>query len=134
MIVFDLCCSRAHRFEGWFDSHEDLERQLAQGQIACPSCNDCAVQKVPSAVAIKKNNSAYTSEGKAREALIKLGRYVQDNFEDVGHEFTKEALKIHYGSVEERNIRGVTTAAEEKMLKEEGVSFLKIPILLQPDN
>jgi len=34
MIVFDLCCTKDHRFEGWFDNIDDLESQLAQGQIA----------------------------------------------------------------------------------------------------
>jgi len=49
-----------------------------------------------------------------------------ENFEDVGPQFAKEALKIHYGASEARNIRGVSTAEEEKMLKEEGVDFFKV--------
>jgi len=28
-----------------------------------------------------------------------------------------------------RNIRGIASSEEEKMLKEEGVSFIKIPVL-----
>lgn len=28
MLVFDLQCNQGHRFEGWFDSHKDLEKQI----------------------------------------------------------------------------------------------------------
>ena len=41
---------------------------------------------------------------------------------------SKEALKIHYGASEARNIRGSSTAQEEEMLKKEGVPFAKIPV------
>jgi hypothetical protein len=58
--------------------------------------------------------------------------YLNTNFEDVGTQFTKEALKIHYGVEEKRNIRGVSTPEEEKVLREEGVEFFKIP-KLDPD-
>jgi len=53
---------------------------------------------------------------------------VQKNFDDVGCNFAQEALKIHYGAVEPRNIRGVSTKEEEKTLKEEGIEFFKVPM------
>ncbi len=59
--------------------------------------------------------------------------FVEKNFDDVGCDFAKEALKIHYGVEEPRNIRGVSTKEEEKMLKEEGIDFLKIPMPAPPD-
>jgi len=51
----------------------------------------------------------------------------------VGSDFTKEALKMHYGVIEPRNIRGVSTKEEEKTLKEEGVQFIKVPMPIVPD-
>ena len=54
--------------------------------------------------------------------------YVEKNFDDVGCDFAKEALKIHYGAAEPRNIRGVSTQEEEKALKDEGIQFFKIPM------
>jgi hypothetical protein len=59
--------------------------------------------------------------------------YVEKNFDDVGCDFAKEALKIHYGVEEPRNIRGVSTKEEEKMLKKEGIDFVKIPMPAPPD-
>jgi hypothetical protein len=71
------------------------------------------------------------------ENLKKVGKeivdYVEKNFDDVGCDFAKEALKIHYGVEEPRNIRGVSTKEEEKMLKKEGIDFVKIPMPAPPD-
>ncbi len=62
------------------------------------------------------------------EMLNKIYTVVKKNTEDVGTAFAQEALKIHYGVTENRNIRGVATPEEEKTLKEEGISFMKIPV------
>ena len=48
-------------------------------------------------------------------------------------DFAKEALKIHYGVKEPRNIRGISTKEEEKMLKKEGIEFMKIPMPERPE-
>jgi len=134
MIVFDLRCVKDHRFEGWFASSEEFERQLAAGQVSCPYCDDTRIEKAPSPVAIKKSPSSPSNREAALQAWTQLCRYVQDNFEDMGHDFAKEALKIHCGLADERQIRGVTTAAEEETLREEGVPFAKIPMPTQLDN
>lgn len=62
-------------------------------------------------------------------ALQLVHEYLDRHFEDVGVEFYKEALKIHYGEVEKRNIKGTATTEEEVILKEEGVQFFKIPTI-----
>lgn len=63
------------------------------------------------------------------QALQLLHQYIDHNFEDVGNKFAEVALKIHIGDEEKRNIKGTTTPQEEADLKEEGVSFVKIPLL-----
>ncbi len=134
MIIFDLRCTNDHRFEGWFAGGEDFECQLAQGQIVCPYCSDIHIQRVPSPVSVKKKAAPPQEQESAYQAWRKLCRYVQDNFEDVGHNFAQEALKLHCGQAEERNIRGVTTEQEEDMLKKEGVPFVKIPMPQELDS
>jgi hypothetical protein len=59
--------------------------------------------------------------------------YVEKNFDNVGSEFANEALKMHYGVKEPRNIRGTSTEQEEKTLKDEGIDFLKIPVPTNTD-
>ena len=60
--------------------------------------------------------------------------YINKNFEYVGTNFAKEALKMHYGVSEKRNIRGSATADEEEMLKKEGIDFFKLPFELPKDD
>jgi hypothetical protein len=144
MIVFDLACSRGHTFEGWFDSREDFESQLERRLVTCPVCGDESVRRVPSPFAIAKHgrgsrpsaDQVPDHELAARLLGQALRRYLEENFEDVGPQFAKEALKIHYGVAEARNIRGVSTPEEEKMLREEGVSFFKIgaPVVPAPSS
>jgi len=46
----------------------------------------------------------------------------------VGSGFAEVAIRMHNGEEEKRNIKGTTTGDEEKMLKEEGIHFIKIPL------
>lgn len=130
MIVFDLQCSNGHPFEGWFKDSQAYEEQMEKLLVACPVCRSTAVSKIPSTFAIKSSHSP-SEAPPSREEMAKLGKklaeFVDKNFDDVGCDFAREALKIHYGAVEPRNIRGVSTEDEEKTLKEEGVQFFKFP-------
>ena len=68
-------------------------------------------------------------EGADPRKLVRIiSKYVEDNFEDVGTDFAKEALKMHYGVADQRNIRGQSSDQEEETLREEGVPFFKLPI------
>jgi hypothetical protein len=134
MIAFDLICSNGHRFECWFKDSPSFEDQKASGIINCPVCNDDQVEKVLSTFAIKKGGEKKKAEVDAYQTLRMVSEYVEKHFEDVGLNFTKEALKIHYGEVKKRNIKGMATPDQEKLLKEEGVQFLKIPIIKRLDN
>ena len=144
MIAFDLICSRGHKFECWFKDHHSFEEQTSCGIVHCPVCNDNQVEKAISTFAIKKySDPKEEKEGKKEErmdpqkayqALQIITEYVNKNFEDVGLNFAKEALKIHLGESEKRNIKGMALPDEEKILEEEGVPFLKIPVLKRQDN
>jgi hypothetical protein len=134
MIAFDLICSNGHGFECWFKDSPSFESQKASGIINCPVCNDDQVEKVLSTFAIKKGGEKKKAEVDAYQTLRMVSEYVEKHFEDVGLNFTKEALKIHYGEVKKRNIKGMATPDQEKLLKEEGVQFVKIPIIKRLDN
>lgn len=97
-----------------------------KGLVSCPVCGGSQVRRVPSSFGIAKSRGVTDQEKAAQLLGRSLKRYIQENFEDVGPQFAKEALKIHYGASEARNIRGVSTDEEEKMLQEEGVDFFKL--------
>ena len=136
MIAYDLQCVNGHAFEGWFEDSDAYQNQKKKGLIACPVCNDIQVSRIPSTFAIK-SRSAPTGSSPQEKNLKAMGKevinFVEKNFDDVGSDFAKEALKIHYGVEEPRNIRGVSTKEEEKMLKEEGIDFVKIPMPAPPE-
>lgn len=146
MIVFDLLCECGVQFEGWFDSREAFEEQQEKAMITCPQCGHHAVTRVFSPFSLPKHTqtkapvskanhnpgSSQEGEGLAMEYLRQVSEYVQRNYEDVGTRFANESLKMHYGVVEQRNIRGVATEAEEKMLQNEGVEVLKVPVVGDP--
>jgi hypothetical protein len=130
MIAFDLQCRNGHVFEGWFADNRAYDCQAAQGLIACPVCEDTHIAKLPSGFAIK-GSPHRPAEPPAAVNLRRIGRrlaeFVEKHFDDVGADFAKEALKMHYGVSEPRNIRGVSTLQEEKILKAEGIEYFKFP-------
>jgi hypothetical protein len=140
MIVYDLKCANGHAFEGWFEDRQAFLSQKKRGLISCPACNDTDIAQLPSRFAIRASqdpvsNKADASPEKALERLGKqLGEFVKQNFDNVGCHFAREALKIHYGVSEPRNIRGVSTETEEKVLQQEGVQFFKVPLPPPPES
>jgi hypothetical protein len=141
LIVFDLQCTDGHLFEGWFEDSRSYKDQLKNGMISCPVCSDTRVGKVPSTFAIRSSQSVSPQPppeerpdpSKLVEVTKKIADYVEKNFDYVGADFSREALKIHYGIAEPRCIRGVSTKEEEKTLEAEGVAFFKLPIPVPKD-
>ena len=137
MIAYDLQCSNGHQFEGWFEDSRSFDRQRKDGLIACPVCEDTAILKVPSTFAIKGGSSAISLKPDTQMDMAALGKkivdYMENNFDNVGADFAEEALKMHYGVTEPRNIRGVSTPQEEATLKSEGIHFFKFPVPVKPD-
>ena len=134
MIVFDLSCDHGHCFEGWFRNSEEYASQLASGLLSCPSCGSESIIKKPSASRInlgKQQQLAQLSSihQDAQNLAHKVNEFIRTNFEDVGNQFADQALKMHYGEIEERNIKGTATLKETKDLKEEGVDIIPLPDL-----
>lgn len=135
MIVFDLECMNGHTFEGWFDDRGDLDRQIEGGLVQCPVCDSFSVSPKLSAFAIRKSSAQAPNAQALRasqeafaELAEKVSDFVEKNYENVGSSFAKEALNMHYGNKEYRNIRGTTTKEEEKTLEKEGVPVFKVPV------
>ncbi|MFP4346981.1 MAG: DUF1178 family protein [Thermodesulfobacteriota bacterium] len=138
MIVFDLQCVQGHRFEGWFEDSRGYEEQQAKSLISCPVCDSTEITKALSTFGIKSPSPKPPAGAENSEQLTALRRqfteFLDTHFDDVGCDFAKEALKIHYGAAEPRNIRGKSTSDEEKVLKEEGVQYLKFPVEPKPES
>ena len=132
MIIYDLKCENAHKFEGWFQDRKAFEEQKDEKLISCPICGSLDAEVVPSSLTVVSRDSkvekAKTEEISPLKALRMLTEFIDKNFEDVGASFAEVATRIHNGEEMERNIKGTTTKNEEESLREEGVHFIKIPV------
>ena len=130
MIAYDLQCVNGHSFEGWFEDEKSYQDQKRRGLVACPTCDDKAVSRIPSTFAIGSSVGGRPKLSTDEMAVIgrQVAEYVEKNFDNVGPDFAKEAFKMHFGVTESRNIRGTSTVEEEKKLREEGIQFFKIPL------
>lgn len=133
MIVLDLQCGQSHRFEAWFPSADACQTQLDAGQIACPTCGDRHVRRLPSAPYVQTaahsapaRAATPSPEAMAARMLAEL-RAAARQSEDVGTRFPEEARRIHHGEAEERAIRGQANAREMRELLEEGIAVLPVP-------
>lgn len=131
MIRYALACEHDHEFEGWFASSGAFDDQQSRGLLECPACASKAVRKQVMAPAVAGTKRKGASDPKAHammmEAMGRVRRHVEDNFDYVGDSFAREARDIHEGRSEERGIYGEATAAEVKSLAEDGVPVAPLP-------
>ena len=139
MIVFDLGCDNQHRFEGWFASGKEFDRQLSKKLLLCPVCGNGNIVRVPHALRINtggrpepKPEASQPSEQQYAnldtELLNKLIEHIIETTEDVGAAFPEEARKIHYREATERHIRGTATPKEVEALTDEGIEVAALPV------
>ncbi|MFN3513235.1 MAG: DUF1178 family protein [Phenylobacterium sp.] len=133
MIRYALACEHGHEFEGWFGSSDDYDAQSAKGLLECPVCATRVVRKqiMAPAVAGTKKTAVPDLPPQMRsmvmEAIGKVRRHVEENFDYVGDAFASEARAIHEGRSEDRGIYGEASPAEVKKLVEDGVPVAPLP-------
>ncbi|GHU28128.1 hypothetical protein AGMMS50256_09540 [Betaproteobacteria bacterium] len=148
MIIFDLTCQHGHRFEGWFQSADAFDAQLARKLVSCPNCGSGEIRRVPSAVHLARapepapppspspspaNAAVVNPQSELLNAYRKLVTAAIANSEDVGTEFANEARKIHYLEAPERSIRGQASDKEFEALRDEGIEVLRLAVLNKED-
>jgi hypothetical protein len=133
MIVYNLACNNAHRFEGWFSSPEDFERQVREAQIPCPVCGSPDVVRQPSAPYVSSGASEPAEQAQVADPQLiefmrrKYREYILNNTEDVGRKFPEEARRIHYKETPVRSIRGQASRSDVEQLRDEGIEVFSLP-------
>lgn len=132
MIRYALICEHEHTFEGWFGSSGDFDDQQSRGLLECPVCSTKAVRKqimAPAVAGTKRDarEEAAPSRQMMLEAMGRIRKHVEENFDDVGDTFAKEARAIHEGKSEARGIYGQATPTEVRELVEDGVPVAPMP-------
>ena len=62
-----------------------------------------------------------------RRKLIEIRKYIENNFENVGDNFSKKVREIYYDKKNNKTIYGTTTQKEREELSDEGIDLLSIP-------
>ncbi len=134
MIRYALTCEHGHAFEGWFAASSDYEEQLAAGRVECPVCASRAVRKqimAPAVAGTRAQTDPVDAPVPMREMMMeamgKVRRLVEDNFDYVGDAFASEARAIHEGRSEDRGIYGEASPKEVRALVEDGVNVAPMP-------
>ena len=132
MIVFDLCCRQSgDRFEAWFRSNADFERQLETGLVQCPFCESSDVAKAPMAPMVASGGGAEgIAEAIGRLAalqaeLLRGSRWVGDRFADT-------ARAMHLGEIDTGPVHGEATAEQVRSLVEDEVPIAPLPLPVVP--
>ena len=148
MIVFDLDCrAGGHRFEGWFGSSAEFDRQQAAGLLACPLCGAADVAKAVMAPAIPRKGNQLPEPARAKpakapmtaggpkvpaEIAAMVRAYATAQAEAlkssrwVGDDFPEQARAMHYGEADRALIHGQATPDEARELLEEGVGIAPV--------
>jgi hypothetical protein len=153
MIVYDLICEAEHRFEAWFSSMEDFERQAGTPMLVCPVCGSGEVRRAPAGIHTRRPGSrSAPSQMGTPEAMdnmeaietepdhghvaafpdpkqvVRALRRILKNAENVGERFPEEARRIHYGEAPKRIIRGQASREDTDALREEGIEVVNLPV------
>ena len=134
MIKYNLKCENDHEFESWFSDSHEYDKLDKKELLECIYCSSNKIQKSimsPMISGKKLNFDSFNIFDQKllddREKLIKLRKYVENNFEFVGNKLSKKVREVYYDKKNNKSIYGTTTSKEREELAEEGIDLLSIP-------
>ena len=142
MIKYKLICKNCDiSFDSWFASSKEFEKLKNKKLLTCHSCNSVQIEKtlmspnVLNSKKIKNTNNKEQKYLKVRNKIKEYQKFIKNNFEYVGENFTYEARSIHYNSKKnKKGIYGTASISDVKELKEEGIETEVIPWLEDIEN
>ena len=141
MIKYSLNCKKCDlNFESWFANSREYEKLKRKKLLKCLNCDSLKIEK--SLMAPRINKKEYINRDKEQKKIIKIKKkineyqkFIKNNFEYVGENFTHEARLIHYDNKKkEKNIYGTATKHDLKELSEEGIDVQMIPWIKDSSN
>ena len=136
MIKYNLKCHNNHEFESWFSDSSEFDKLNKKGLLDCIFCDSKKISKTimsPMVSVVKgredkidliKINKKIQNE---KKELLKIRKFIENNFEYVGNNFSKKVREIYYDKKSKKTIYGSTTAKEREELAEEGIEILSLP-------
>ena len=133
MIKYKLFCKDCSvNFDSWFSSSTEFEKVKRLKLLNCIKCGSKSISKslmAPNIMKTKNRSNLIDSSKKLKikNKLREYQKFIKNNFQYVGDNFTYEAISIHYGKKEKKNIYGNASLKDIKELKEEGIDTDIVP-------
>ena len=133
MIKYNLKCQNDHEFESWFSNSDEFDNLNKKKLLECIYCSSKKINKSIMAPMISNSNKnekldAINEDFKNnKDKLFKLRKYIEQNFEYVGKDFSKKVREVYYDKKNKRAIYGTTTSKEREELTDEGIELFSIP-------
>jgi len=134
MIKYNLRCNNNHEFESWFSNSNEFDNLKKKKLLECIFCTSKKIDKsimAPMVFGSKENNDELKIFNeklkKEKNKLLELRKYVENNFEFVGTNFSRKVREIYYDNKNKKMIYGTATSKERKELEAEGINLLSIP-------
>ena len=140
MIKYKLFCKDCSvNFDSWFSSSREFEKVKRLKLLNCIKCGSNSISKslmAPNIMKTKNRSNLIDSSKKLKikNKLREYQKFIKNNFQYVGDNFTYEARSIHYGKKETKNIYGNASLQDIKELKEEGIDTDIVPWVKNSDN
>ena len=134
MIKYNLNCHNNHEFESWFSDSHEFDNLNKKKLLECIYCSSKKIYKsimAPMVSGTNKKKDVFKNLNKSflneKNKLFQIRKYIENNFEYVGKNFSKKVREIHYDKKSKKTIYGSTTPEERKELVEEGIELLEVP-------
>ena len=134
MIKYILKCNKGHEFESWFSNSEEFEKLNKKKFLECIFCSSKSISKsimspMISNSSSKDRNFETINKEMANEKrkLLKLRKFIENNFDYVGKDFSKKVREVYYDKKNKKAIYGTTTPKEREELADEGIDLFSIP-------
>ena len=134
MIKYNLRCNNNHEFESWFSDSNEFDNLKKKKLLECIFCTSKKVNKsimAPMVSSTKESNNEVKVFNESlkdeKKKLFQLRKFVENNFEYVGKNFSRKVREVYYDKKSKKTIYGTTTSDERKELEEEGIDLLSIP-------
>ena len=132
MIKYILKCHNDHEFESWFSSSDEFDKINKKNLLECIYCSSKKINKSIMAPMINSSNKGQDINivkdlKNEKNKLLKLRKFIENNFDYVGKDFSKKVREVYYDKSSKKAIYGTATPDEREELKEEGIDLLSIP-------
>ena len=134
MIKYNIKCHNSHEFESWFSDSNEFDNLKKKKLLECIFCSSKKIDKsimAPMISSKKTGKSTFATLDEniqnEKNKLFQLRKFVEDNFEYVGENFSRKVREVYYDKKNKKTIYGTTTSEERKELEEEGIALLSIP-------